>query len=57
MIWYDMVLHTPFIADLKAIRKQKQELTDKNNEKIESKKSHTYRVCNKELVQDKQANI
>ena len=50
----DTILNTPI---WEAIRRRKQQLTDKNNQnKNKNCKLHNYIVCEKVLVRDKRAN-
>ena len=44
----EMILNTPFVADMEAIRRRKKELIDKNiQNKNKNCKLHNYVVCEK----------
>ena len=46
----DMILNTPFIAELKAVRLRKQKTIDKNNQSENTnRKPHIYRIRDKEF--------
>ena len=52
-----MILNTPFISDLEAIRRPKQDLIDKRNQnENDNSKPHSYRLCDKVLVRYKKVN-
>ena len=52
----DMIINNPFITDWEAIRRHKQQLTEKTQSENKNRKPHIYRVCEKVLVCNKKSN-